>query len=108
METFPEERDIKMALETLQSARKINPRLISDMFYEHVARDLREYIAKEQEDQIIVYAQSKISTQFNEILPALAIFNKHWAGLTEPNRAVIWKYLKALVALNDRARTVRV
>lgn len=108
IETFPEERDIKLGLETIQSARKINPRLISDMFYEHVAKDLRECIAKEQEDQIITYARSKISTQFNEILPALAIFEKHWATLSDQNRTSIWKYLKALVALNDRARTVRV
>ncbi len=108
MDTFPEERDIKIALETIQSARKINPRLISDLFYEHIAKDLREPIAKEDETLIIQYAKTKISTQFNEILPALAIFDKHWHTLSDQNRAAIWKYLKALVILNDRARTVRV
>lgn len=107
-ETFPEERDIKIALETIQSARKINPRLISDLFYEHIAKDLREPIANEDEVKIIAYAKAKISTQFNEILPALAIFDKHWVTLSDQNRTSIWKYLKALVILNDRARTVRV
>lgn len=107
-ETFPEERDIKLALDTIQSARKINPRLISDLFYEHIAKDLREPIAEENEVKIIQYAKTKISTQFNEILPALAIFDKHWATLSDQNRTQIWKYLKALVILNDRARTVRV
>lgn len=107
-ETFPEERDIKIALDTIQSARKINPRLISDLFYEHIAKDLREPIANEDDVKIIQYAKAKISTQFNEILPALAIFDKHWATLSDQNRASIWKYLKALVILNDRARTVRV
>lgn len=107
-ETFPEERDIKLALDTIQSARKINPRLISDLFYEHIAKDLREPIAEENEVKIIQYAKAKISTQFNEILPALSIFDKHWATLSDQNRTQIWKYLKALVILNDRARTVRV
>jgi hypothetical protein len=107
-DTFPEERDIKIALDTIQSARKINPRLISDLFYEHIAKDLREAIAQEDETKIIQYAKAKISTQFNEILPALAIFDKHWGTLSDQNRAAIWKYLKALVILNDRARTVRV
>jgi hypothetical protein len=107
-ETFPEERDIKLALDTIQSARKINPRLISDLFYEHIAKDLREPIAEENEVKIIQYAKTKISTQFNEILPALSIFDKHWATLSDQNRTQIWKYLKALVILNDRARTVRV
>lgn len=106
-ETFPEERDIKIALDTIQSARKINPRLISDLFYEHIAKDLREAIANEDEAKIIAYAKAKISTQFNEILPALAIFDKHWGTLSDQNRTSIWKYLKALVILNDRARNVR-
>lgn len=90
-DTFPEERDIKSALEMIQNARKINPRLILDMFYEHVTKDLREPIAREDEQAIIAYARSKISQQFNEILPALAIFDRHWVGLAEPNRQAIWK-----------------
>jgi hypothetical protein len=107
-ETFPEERDIRIALDTIQSARKINPRLISDLFYEHIAKDLREAIANEDDAKIIQYGKAKISTQFNEILPALAIFDKHWHTLSDQNRSSIWKYLKALVILNDRARQVRV
>jgi hypothetical protein len=104
IETFPEERDIKAALETIQGARKINPGLVRDMFYEHVTKDLKETILKEDDQGIIAYARQKISNQFNEILPALAIFDKHWGGLSDANRAAIWKYLKVLVALNEKAR----
>jgi hypothetical protein len=104
IETFPEERDIRMALETIQGARKINPGLVRDMFHEHVTKDLKEFIAREDEVAIIEHAKAKISTQYNEILPALAIFDKHWGGLSDGNRQSIWKYLKVLVALNEKAR----
>ena len=107
-ETFPEERDIKLALDTIQSARRINPRLVLDMFSEHVGKPLREHIAKEDEQAIIVYGRTVISTQFNEILPAIAIFDKHWGTLSEANRKSIWNYLKVLVALGDRAQSTRV
>ncbi len=107
-ETFPEEREIKMALETIQNAKKINPRLILDMFYEHVTTPLREFIVNEDDVQIVTYARTKLSVQFNEILPAIAIFDKHWAGLADSNRTAIWKYLKVLVALSEKARSVRV
>lgn len=106
VETFPEERDIRLALDAIQGARKINPKLVLDMFYEHVGRDLREAIANENERQVIAYAQAKISTQFNEILPALAIFDKHWGTMSETNQQAIWKYLKVLVALSDKARGI--
>ena len=103
-QTFPEERDIKAALEAIQGAKKINPRLILDLFIEHVARDLRNAITNEDADAIIHYARTKISTQFNEISPALTIFDRHWATLSEPNRESIWKYLKVLLILSDKAR----
>lgn len=105
IETFPEERDIKLALDTIQGARKINPRLILDMFHEHVGRDLRDAIQAENEQMVIQYAKAKIATQFNEILPALAIFDKHWGSMSDANQKAIWKYLKVLIALSDKARS---
>ena len=103
-ETFPEEKEIRAALEGLQFARKSNPRLILDMFYEHIARDLRSAILEENVDKIIEFGRLKISQQFNEIMPALSIFDKHWATLSDKNRDIIWKYLKVLIVLCDKAR----
>lgn len=103
-QTFPEEKDVKMALEALEGAKKINPRLILDLFYEHVYIDLKDAIINEDVNQIIAVAQRKISTQFNEIMPALAIFQKHWPTLDDSNRETIFKYLKVLIILCNKAR----
>lgn len=103
-DTFPEEREVRGALEAIQAARKINPKLILDMFVEHIVNDLREAIATENADYVIQVGRMKIKTQFNEILPAIMIFEKHWPTLHDDNKQVIWKYLKVLVALSDKAR----
>lgn len=107
-DTFPEERDIRHALDTIQSARKMNPRLLLDMFVNHVVIDLRESIMNEDINSFVALANKKIQTQFNEIMPALAIFQKHWPTLNDDNRAAIWKYMKVLVILSDKASNVRV
>jgi hypothetical protein len=106
-DTFPEEREIRVALETINGAKRINPRLVLDMFYEHVTKDLKEAISKEDVNYIVQYGRQKIDQQFNEILPALAIFDKHWATLSDANRNVIWKYLKVLVSLSEKSQSVR-
>lgn len=106
-DTFPEERDIRVALETIQNAKRINPRLILDMFATHVGTPLREQIANEDIAGIIDYSRQKIQTQFNEILPALVIFDRHWTTLSESNQKSIWKYLKVLIALADKAQSTR-
>ena len=107
-ETYPEERDIKLALQTIYGAKLINPKLIMDMFYEHVCKDLNEAITNEDSNYIIKFARLKISTQFNEISPALLIFDKHWDTMTQENQKIIWKYLQVLCTLCQRARASKV
>jgi hypothetical protein len=104
-ETYPEERAIKQALEAIQGAKKINPKLILDLFWEHVYRDLSEAIANEDDVRVVAYAKAKIAGQFNEMSPALLIFDKHWATMTEANQKAIWKYLRVLCLLCEKARS---
>ena len=103
-DTFPEEKEIKAALEAIQGAKKINPRLILDMFVEYVERPLHDAIMKEDESIVVDFAKSSINAQFNEMSPALMIFDKHWPNLSDANRQAIWKHLKVLVLLAEKAR----
>jgi len=107
-DTYPEERDIKLALQGLNAAKLINPKLILDMFYEHVSKDLKQSIMDENSEMIIQYAKFKISTQFNEMSPALMIFDKLWDTMSVENQKVIWKYLKVLCTLCERARASKI
>lgn len=106
-ETYPEERDIKMSLEAIRGAKLINPKLILDLFYEHVYKDLNETIKEKDADALIEYAKRKIANQFNDMSPALAIFDKHWGTMTKDNQDVIWKYLQVLCVLCERARAAK-
>lgn len=102
--TFPEERDIKMATEAIKGAKKINPRLILDLFTDHVYNDLAPAVATRDVIHIRKVAQQKISTQFNEMISALAIFDKHWDSMGTQNQEAIWQYLKVLCILSEKAR----
>ena len=102
--TFPEERDIKMAVEAIKGAKKINPRLVLDLFTDHVYNDLAPAILKRDVLHIRQVAQQKLSTQFNEMISALAIFDKHWDSMGTANQEIIWQYLKVLCILSEKAR----
>jgi hypothetical protein len=103
-DTFPEERDIKSALELIKLAKMSNPRIILDLFYEHVYKSLKEPIQREDADYVVSYAKSKIENQFNEISPALLIFQKYWDIISDSNKKSIWNYLKVLCILCERAK----
>ena len=103
--TFPEEKDIKMATEAIKGAKKINPRLILDLFVDHVYTELASAVASRDVVHVRQVAQQKISTQFNEMISALAIFDKHWDSMGVNNQEVIWKYLKVLCILCEKAKS---
>ena len=102
---LPEERDIKSTIMFLELAAKSSPRTIVDMFFLHIYVPLNESIAREDHQYIIEYAQKKIQNEFNDISPALTIFNKHWTTLSDSNKKNIWKYLKVLCVLCQRANS---
>ena len=102
-ESYPEEKGIKMALEVIQGTKKINPKLILDLFYDNVYRDCHEWIETEDE-AIIAYAKSKIQNEYNEMSAALFIFDKYWPDMSENNHKAIWNYLKVLCIYCEKAK----
>ena len=104
VETYPEEKEIKFGLEALQGAKKINPKLILDLFYEHVYLHAHEAIEQEDDERVVTFAKNKIQKEFNEMSSALVIFDRHWDTMSDNNKAAIWKYLKVLCILCAKAK----
>jgi hypothetical protein len=104
VETYPEEKEIKFGLEALQGAKKINPKLILDLFYEHVYLHAHEAIDMEDDQRVVAFAKNKIRNEFNEMSAALVIFDRHWDTMSDNNKAAIWKYLKVLCILCAKAK----
>ncbi len=105
-ETYPEEREIKMGLEAVVGLKKINPKMLLELFYDYVYKPIGEAVLREDEEVVITYAKSTIENQFNEMSSALLIFDKHWNTMTDSNRQAIWKYLKVLVTLCEKAKNL--
>jgi len=100
---FPEEKDIKMGLEGLRGVKKINPRLLLDLFMNHVYKDCSVAIYQKDVDGFMAVAHIKIKTQFNEMLCALSLFDKHWHTLSAKNQDMMWQYLQVLCKLAEKA-----
>jgi hypothetical protein len=101
--TFPEDRDIKMATEAIKGAKKINPRLVLDLFVEHVYKECSTAVYERNAVMFRQVAQRKISNQFNEMISALSVFDKYWDTMGQKNQDVIWQYLKVLCILCEKA-----
>jgi len=103
-ESYPEEKSIFMGLEAIKAAKKANPRLVLDMFYEYLYKPANDLIMNRKDEEIIQLARQIMSTRFNELMPALMIFDKYWPTMSQQNREVIWQYLEVLCKLCEKAR----
>lgn len=101
--TFPEEKDIKMAGESIKGAKKINPRLILNLFVEYVYKPCSKAIYEKNIHFIRRQMHDTISTQFNDMMVILTMFDKHWETMGERNQDIIWQYLKVLCLLSEKA-----
>ena len=102
--TIPEEKDIKKALEMVKMGKTANPRLLSDVFYEHIYKEFGGLIATRDIENMVVQGKKKILNSYNEVMPAIMIFDKYWGSLSSVNQNAIWSYLDVLCKLVVRTR----
>lgn len=103
--SFPEEKSISMGLEAIKAAKRSNPKLILDMFYEYIYVPANDLIVNRRDDELIQLARKVMESRFNELMPALMIFDKYWPEMSQTNRDVIWQYLDVLCKLCEKARS---
>jgi hypothetical protein len=101
---IPEERDLKKGLEMIKMAKSANPRLLADLFYDHVHVPFNQLIAARDIHSMVAQSRKKIETDFNEIMPALVIFDKYWESLSTVNQNAIWGYMDVLCKLVAKTR----
>jgi len=104
-QSYPEETDLKRALESLQGLRKINPKMIHTAFMEYIYPDFHGPVKAEDETALITKANTILNGEFKDYAFAYIIFHKHWSTMSEPNKKAIWKWCKVIVALAERAAT---
>jgi hypothetical protein len=63
--SYPEEKSISMGLEAIQAAKKSNPRLVLDMFYEYVYKPTNDLIMTRNDTEIIKFAKAIMTTYAN-------------------------------------------
>lgn len=102
--SYPEEKSISMALEAIRAGKKANPRLVLDMFHDYIYKPCNDLIVNHRDEDLKNYANQVLSTQFNELMPALMIFDKYWPTMTDANRDAVWKYLEVLCKLCEATK----
>jgi hypothetical protein len=101
-ETYPEEKELRSALDALKTLRKANPKLMHTGFMEYIYPDFHKPVMAEDEATLINKAKEVLNGEYRDYAFAYVIFDRHWATMTETNKKAIWNWCKILVVLAQR------
>ena len=102
-ETFPEEKEIRAAIDTLKALKKANPKLLHTGFMEYIYPDFHGPVKAEDDVTLISKARAILDSEYKDYAFAYLIFDKYWSSMTESNKKAIWNWCKVLVVLAERA-----
>jgi nucleoside-diphosphate-sugar epimerase len=102
-ETYTEEKDLRTALDALKALKRANPKLLHTGFMEYVYPDFHGPVLAEDETTLLSKAHEVLNGEHKDFAFAYLIFDRHWSGMSEANKAAIWKWCKVLVVLAQRA-----
>ena len=99
---YPEDVDIKMAKNTIETMKTLNPKMLLDTFYQFV-HPYREQVLNREEAFFLdmdytnlVPEQANIATVMN--------LKKYWSGMSDQTKDCMWQYFGVLVKLAEKAR----
>lgn len=102
-ETFPEEKEIKNAVDALKALKKANPKLLHTGFMEYIYPDFHGPVKAEDDVAIISKARAILDSDYKDYAFAYLIFDRYWSSMGESNKKTIWNWCKVLVVLAERA-----
>jgi hypothetical protein len=103
-DTYPEEKDLKVAVPALKLLAKANPRMVHTVFKDVVYTEFSQHILDENEEYVLKRSKEIMETKFSDVAYAFLIFDRHWSTMTETNKQHMWKYMKTLILLCDRVK----
>lgn len=106
-ETYPEEKDLRTAVDALKALKKANPKLLHTSFMEYIYPGFHGPVMAEDEGALIQTGKEILNSEYKDYAFAYVIFDRHWQTMTEANKKSIWDYCKVIVILAERAAGLR-
>jgi len=101
-ETYPEEKELRSALDALKTLKRANPKLLHTVFMDYIYPDFHVPVMAEDETTIIGKAKEVLNGEYKDYAFAYLIFDRHWNTMSEFNKKAIWNWCKVLVVLAKR------
>lgn len=108
MLVFPEDGDLKLIKSGFNMIKNIKPKIIHNVFEEHVLRQYKQQILEKDEKFFLTENYEhfeEVLKEQDENVSLMEIVDKvksKWTTLSDENKTTIWNYLHIFVKLSEK------
>lgn len=98
---YPEDVDIKMAKTSIDTMKRMNPKMVFTTFYQFVY-PFKDQILSRNEDFFLNMDFSNIAGGEANNMMTVMNLKKYWSTMTEQTKECMWQYFGVLVKLCEK------
>lgn len=103
---YPSDVDIRMAKNSIEALKTMNPKLLYDNFVNFIYPYKNEILSKNENFFINMDYSEKIKAQGADQNKMMTVMNlkKYWGNMSDSTKECMWQYFTVLVMLCDKIK----
>ncbi len=99
---YPEDIDIKMAKNTIETMKVINPRKLFEIFSNFVFPYRDQILSRDDNFFLNLDYNNLLNSSDNDGLATVMNLKKYWSGMSPQTQDCMWQYFGVLVKLTEK------
>lgn len=101
---YPEDMDIKMAKNTIETLKKLNPKKLYEVFSKFVLPYKDQILSRDESFFLDMDYSHVLNSEMGEGYDITTVMNlkKYWSGMSDSTKECMWQYFGVLVKLSQK------
>ena len=98
---YPNDIDIKIAKNSIDTIKRLNPKMLFDTFYQNVYPYKQQILDKDEGFFLNMDYNSVVGGKDNNMMTVMNL-QKYWTGMSNETKECMWQYFGVLVKLSEK------
>ena len=100
---YPNDVDIKIAKNSIDTLKRINPKMLFDTFYQNIYQYKQQILDKEEGFFLNMDYNSVVGGKDNNMMTVMNL-QKYWSGMSDETKECMCQYFGVLIKLCDKIK----
>ena len=105
VDMYPDDVDIRVCKNTIDTIKRLNPKMIVDTFYSHIYSFKTQIMAKDETFFVDMNYNSLIK---DDNMSVVSNLKKYWSSMSTETKDCMWQYFTVLIVLCEKCKGITI